>query len=528
MDKLTLLTVFFYTQANSVIHMLRSVPILKRIIPMRIYGFKDAKKIFCALGAFVDMCKNCLKKSLTLFIVYYMFVNILPQYSGKIITLEGFSLLFIIFFCVVPHIYQCLIFKASQEDFMFLHHFMLNPTEYYRYKIFMQMYMQVLAYVPIIFCIFKESPIIALTMFLLRAAFLTGTSVFYVIYFEKNHKIPSVKVRMYVSGLLVIATFVGTFLFGANISIETWIYAVLLGTSIVVSVFSMRYLLLYKNFRKIAIQYANKNVLSLRISVNTVVEEDEDGFAGFTADRNKIYYEQHKDMDTYSYLNNSLIYRLSKIIKSHYSQNFKLNIVLGCIIGFLIRIGAAPVTNENVMEYSTVLVSITASMVYGYSFCQLCFRNLDMPFLQAGLYKNVEFVVNGLKQRYTYLLKKDIRAWFSIICNVLLILIISGIKVSIAEFVAMMVLIAGVLLFYETYHFMVYYFVQPYTVDITVASPVFRLLDIIESVIAFGIFFVRTDITQYAFIVLGVAFILMMIFLSLARYVIPRTFRLRR
>lgn len=411
---------------------------------------------------------------------------------------------------------------------MFLHHFMLNPTEYYRYKIFMQMYSQVLAYAPVTIYVFRGAPIIALTMVVLRAAFLTGTSAFYVMYFEKKHKIPSVKVRMYVSGILVITTFALIFLLGADINIEIRLYLILLGVSILVNVFSIKYLLTYKNFRKIAIQYANKNVLSLRISVSTVVEEDEDGFAGFTAERNKIYYEEHKDMDTYSYLNNSLIYRLSKIIKSHYSQNFKLNIVLGCIIGFLIRIGATPVTSENVMEYSTVLVSITASMVYGYSFCQLCFRNLDLPFLQAGLYKNVEFVVMGLKERYTYLLKKDIWAWFSIICNVIIILLVSGIRVSIEEFVAVMILIAGVLLFYETYHFMVYYFVQPYTVDITVSSPVFRLLDVIESVIAFGIFFVRTDITQYAFIILGVAFILMIIFLSLAKYVIPRTFRLRR
>lgn len=528
MDGLTLLNIYFYVKANSMIHMLRKIPIFQRLISVQIYEFRKAKSIFSIFGVFFDICKMCIQKSIMLFFVYYAVMELLPQYTSNCVTMDGFSILFIFLFCIVPSIYQCHIFKSSQDDFMFLHHFMINPTKYYRYKLVVQLFQQVIAYIPVMIYIWKFDILEIMTLVLVRLGFTLGTMVFYIVFFENKHRIPMVKVRMYTSILLVVAMGVVLLLFGFEIDLSKWFYFISGILSVGISIFSIRYILSYKNFRKIAIQYANKKVVSLHISVSTVVEEDEDGFTGFTSDKNEMYYLANKDKKTEHYLNDTLIYRLGKIIRSHYIENLKLNILLGVVTGFLIRMGILSVTDQNILSYTPVLVTVVSCMVFGHSFCQLCFRNLDLAMLHGGMYKNPEFILSGMRQRYVYILKKDIFTLLSVVCNICLLLIISGIRIKMVSFMFIVVFLAGLILLYETYHFMVYYFIQPYTEDITVSSPIFRVLSGIEGFITFCVLWLRCDITHYAFSVLFVGILFMVLFLTMAKYIVPKNFSIRR
>lgn len=59
------------------------------------------------------------------------------------------------------------------------------------------------------------------------------------------------------------------------------------------------------------------------------------------------------------------------------------------------------------------------------------------------------------------------------------------------------VLILSALLIYETFYFMEYYLIQPYSEDITIVSPFRRIAGVVEFLFSFVILFIRENLTQY-------------------------------
>lgn len=59
-----------------------------------------------------------------------------------------------------------------------------------------------------------------------------------------------------------------------------------------------------------------------------------------------------------------------------------------------------------------------------------------------------------------------------------------------------LLLISGAfLVMWDTYELMLYYFVQPYTVDLTAKSPLFTFLQVVEGLFGILLLFVRSDLT---------------------------------
>jgi predicted N-acyltransferase len=81
-------------------------------------------------------------------------------------------------------------------------------------------------------------------------------------------------------------------------------------------------LLHYKDYKRIAVQFANKEAVAITISVNVAAEEGQDALTKFTWEKNKEFYEKHKKLDESTYLNRAFFERFRQIFSNQRKQIF--------------------------------------------------------------------------------------------------------------------------------------------------------------------------------------------------------------
>ena len=516
--------IYFYVHANIFLDFIRKIPVISGILPDNLFKNRLVKRIACVLGVICNVIKQLIYKSIPVYIV----ISLIPGYAARFmhrpLTMWEQCFLYIMFFCVISAIYQCRIFKTNEQDYMYLHHFMMNPDIYYRYKTMVLLLNQVLIQLPVLVYVFKGDIVTVGMLIAVKLFSVYFSGAVYVLWFKKSSRIPKVRARMLISAVLAVAAAAVFWMGLGNIVISGYVQLIIAVVLCAAGIISITYIFKNADFRKIAVVYAGKNVLSLHISISDVVDEGEDSFTEFTAQVNEKYYNSHKDMDMGKYLNRTLFYRLGKLIKTHYSQTVKMNIVLGIVFGVLIRMGVLHIDSSNVTEYSPVFISVVSNMTYARALLQLAFRNMDMPFLYNGLYLDKKLIKKGVFYRYGYLLKHDMITYISICINLLLIIFIGNIRLSPMTILAEGVLILSALLIYETFYFMEYYLIQPYSEDITIVSPFRRIAGVVEFLFSFVILFIRENLTQYVLPVFIFAIALIIFFALLVNKLVSKTF----
>lgn len=110
--------------------------------------------------------------------------------------------------------------------------------------------------------------------------------------------------------------------------------------------------------------------------------------------------------------------------------------------------------------------------------------------------------------------------------NILLMLFLSELQMPLATVMELVAVCVVFLIFWETYECIVYYVVQPYSVDLTAKSPVFKMLGYLESIFYLLVLFVRRDLTAALPWVCAVGAGAVAVFFF-CRRLAPKTFRLR-
>lgn len=82
------------------------------------------------------------------------------------------------------------------------------------------------------------------------------------------------------------------------------------------------------------------------------------------------------------------------------------------------------------------------------------------------------------------------------------------------------------MLIQELYQLLIYYWIQPYTVDLSVKSPVFKVLGWIEGLFDISVLFIRGNLALACLPLFGV-FLIINVLLVVMQKNVHKTFRLR-
>lgn len=524
----TLSQVYVSIQSNSFLHFFKNIPILSGVLPANTYKNRVIKYLAAVFGTAFGLVKSAISTVLASFFA----IHLIPQWLSGINKMLVWpdnsisALLYIILICLVPALTQSKIFKSNSEDYIFLNHFMLNPEVYYHSKIIKGLLKDSLFQLPVLIFLFKDGllvSVLALTKLFFVAV---GDSMFLSIY-TKKRRLMGVKKRLLFSMGIIFVTY-GLFYFGAlpRFTIKSNLLVYIIVAEIIILIVCIRYLLSFKDYKKIAVQYANKDVVGLKISVNTPLNEDETGLAVSDWKANQEYFIANNSADMWSYTNSALIKRYKKTTSDSYKQTVYSNIFIGLIIGLLIRYGILDINSTNVLSFSSVVIPLVLNSIIGRTYLLTCFWYMDAPFLYHHLY-DAKTVTKSMKKRYVFLLRNGFISISSLMFGILILLWVGGISIPAVDLLGLCLVYCIIYVIYETYQVIIYYIAQPYTSEFSVRSPIFYVISMIESLFGIAILFTRSNVLQLI-MPLTVSLVIILILFFIAMKLAPKTFRLRR
>jgi len=518
--------VMFSINANSFLYFFSKIPVLGRIISAELYRKSNFKKIYGVLGLLFDLIKSASAQ----FVVIYLLISYLPSLLGvsdlNDPTGRGLSVtLFLILFSFLPAFLESSIFKNQKEDYIFLNQFSFNPDHYYRLKIIREMVRSIITTLPALIFIFNDFSIVLL-LSVVRIFWSLVGNVWFLHQYKTKRKLVSVYLRYGMFLVLAISTYIllyfkllPSFLPNGSLAIIISIVLILLMIPLWVSIIK------YSDYKEVAVQFANKDVLTVRVSVTTVVNEDETGLKGFTWEKNKEFLEKHKKENVFAYIESVFNERLRKSIWNTPGQQIIQNLIIFVALALLVRFDVLHLDKSRILDYSTLLISFAMSMTYSHFYLQICFRNLDLPLLYHHLYSR-KSIVQSMHQRGLFLLKVGLLMVSSFAIGLFLFIFIAQIEIPIETTLQLLLNSVLVFLIFELFHFLAYYVLQPYSMESTIKNPLFQVLSIVESLFTMFFLFARQNILSLTVPLLLVLFGLIVCYFVTTKYV-DKSFKLK-
>jgi len=509
-------------QTNSFISLLRKIPLLERLVPVSLYRRQGVKQFFALGGLLKGLFGGFLGETLLCLLT----LSWLPVWLNVDVTREELLLLYVLVQCFAPMLQSCSIFRAREADYVFLNHFMMNPTEYYHYKIGKEVLEDVLTRLPVLIYLLQEATLVLLAVTATAFFTLAGCCLHLFLY-DRLHNMVKRSLRNIASyGIMLTAYFLLKLGVFSGVRIAFPLCLVLCFGMLAASALCYVRLLCYKDYKRIAVQFANKEAVTITVSVNVAAEEGRDALDKFPWEKNKAFYEKNKKLDEAAYLNRAFFERFRSIFFNQRKQIFLLSIPLGVLLGFLIRNGVLRVTEATILNYTPMLIALVNSvMLFGQRFTTLCFRFVDMPLMYHRVCDK-KYLKQSIRCRYAFLVKHSLVALAGLALFVGLTLAISGIRIDAWTLVFLLVSMELFMLIQELYQLLVYYWIQPYTVDVSVKSPVFKVLGWLEGLFDISVLFIRGNLALACLPLLGLFLLVNMLMLVMQRNV-HKTFRLR-
>lgn len=516
--------VYLTIQVNALLYYFSRLPVLGKIIHSSWYRCYRLKKVWTLFGVIFGFAKAALANNIGTVITLYVLPHLFLKTEE--VTTGVYLVLFVLLKCVSGALMECGLFKSSAEDYTFLNHFMVNPISYYRYKALKNAFFSSVMLFPAIYFLFRDWGLTA-AMVLLKLFCVLFGNVVYLRFYQKYGRLPKKRARRMVAFPLILLTYVGAF-FGLykNVVLSPAWQLTLGGISIVLAVLCWSFHLHYSDYKKIAVKFANQSAVSFQIVVQSnSVGEEENGLLESGWEENREFFKEHKAETPERYLELAFFSRFGKALRKERRDKILVMLVIGVILGFGIRFGWLPVTSDTVLDYSPVLIAFATSMTFADRLMQVYFRNIDLHMLYHHI-ATPEFIRNSMLRRYLFLLKGDLISAVAIVVNLLLMLLLSGLSLPAGTVVKLAVVCIVFLIFWETYESIVYYIIQPYSVDMTAKSPFFKALGYLEGIFYLLVLFVRRDLTAALPWVCAAAILAFLLFF-VSRRLAPRTFRLR-
>lgn len=402
----------------------------------------------------------------------------------------------------------------------------MNPTEYYHYKLVADTLEGVVTILPVLVYLLRNPWYILLAVSADVLLTLAGACLYLFIY-DRLHNLVKRYVRNIVSYSIMLTAYIivklgafDRFVFSAGACVGISL------ACLAAAVLSYVRLLRYKDYKRIAVQFANKEAMIIVSVSNHTGEEGMDALKGFTWEKNKAFYEKNKTRDEAAYLNRAFFERFRSIFTNQRNQIFLLSIPLGIILGLLIRNGALKITEDNILNYTPMLIALVNSiMLFGQRFTTVCFRFLDMPMMYHQVCDK-EYLKKSIRCRYMFLVKHSLVALTGLMLFVGMVLWISSIRISAWNLVFLFLSMELFMLIQELYQLLIYYWIQPYTADVSVKSPVFKVLGWLEGVFDISVLFIRGNLALACVPLFGM-FLLVNVLMLVMQKNVHRTFRLR-
>ena len=505
-------------RVNSILYSLKQLPIIKRILPEKLYGVRGLKILGNIISAIWELIMIFLGKFLY---IAFMIAAMLGIYQ----TNSAATFLHIFFFLTIcGGLMNTYLFDPTKDKYYAMFLMNMDAKEYTISNYLYQMIKVLIGFLPFT-CFYGMSVGLPLWIMILCPIFVMMVKTFInslsLIDFKRTKKVKNENLPTSVVWILLLVLLVCAYALPyISIVMPTWMFLIFFGLSLGLGIFGFYqifhfpyYRFLYKqlltNAPLVIDQTSIRRDASLsQIELDTSLNSTKEGFSYF----HELFVKRHRKI-------------LTKAIKK---QTIVL-VGIAIVMSFLVKVNAsvASTTNHLMLVFLPYFVFIMYMLNRGTTLTQAMFMNCDHAMLSYRIYRKPNVILGLFKERLKTLIGLNLIPATVIGFTLALLLFLSGGTSNVYNYFVLFFSILAMSVFFSVHYLVMYYLLQPYNVHTEMKSSTYSVVQGVTYFVCYYMMQLRLPTFYFGLSVSAFCILYSLLSLWFAYRLAPKTFKLR-
>lgn len=507
-------------QTNGIIYSLKSIPVIKRLLPVSLYGSPGLKKFANLVSILWEIISMFLGKLLYLLILIFLLKDLMKSSSANsfmhiffFLTIAGGFLNTQIFHPTKDKYYAIFLMRMSARDYTLSNYF------YFLLKIVVEflpftLLFGLLSGVPIIICLMMPLFVVSIklifTAFALHSYVRTGHA-------KNENKLNPVALVGIAASLTAayLPPFLGYAMNGA-------IFLALFVISAVMAVFSFLYVLKFREYRSICKELltADSFAMNKKGMVARAVQKSLQTNIDIKATSSKSGYQYFNDL--FVKRHSSLLTKSAK----HITFISLAALAFSITACFLIH-GAKPIINGMMLTFLPYFLFVMYFINRGKVITQAMFMNCDHSMLTYRFYRQPRAILLLFTERLKSILLINLMPALVIALGLPLLLWLTGGTGNALNYVLLFVSIIAMSVFFSVHNMVLYYLLQPYNIGLEIKNGTFSIVNSFTYFVCYFAIGKKVPTLIFGTLISVFCIVYIAVALILAYRLAPKTFKLR-
>lgn len=505
-------------RVNSILYSLKQLPIIKRILPEKLYGVRGLKILGNIISAIWEFIMIFLGKFLY---IAFMIAAMLGIYQ----TNSAATFLHIFFFLTIcGGLMNTYLFDPTKDKYYAMFLMNMDAKEYTISNYLYQMIKVLIGFLPFT-CFYGMSVALPLWIMILCPIFVMMVKTFInslsLIDFKRTKKVKNENLPTSVVWILLLVLLVCAYALPyISIVMPTWLFLIFFVLSLGLGIFGFYqifhfpyYRFLYKqlltNAPLVIDQTSIRRDASLsQIELDTSLNSTKEGFSYF----HELFVKRHRKI-------------LTKAIKK---QTIVL-VGIAIVMSFLVKVNAsvASTTNHLMLVFLPYFVFIMYMLNRGTTLTQAMFMNCDHAMLSYRIYRKPNVILGLFKERLKTLIGLNLIPATVIGFTLALLLFLSGGTSNVYNYFVLFFSILAMSVFFSVHYLVMYYLLQPYNVHTEMKSSTYSVVQGVTYFVCYYMMQLRLPTFYFGLSVTAFCILYSLLSLWFAYRLAPKTFKLR-
>ncbi len=505
-------------RVNSILYSLKQLPIIKRILPEKLYGVRGLKILGNIISTIWEFIMIFLGKFLY---IAFMIAAMLGIYQ----TNSAATFLHIFFFLTIcGGLMNTYLFDPTKDKYYAMFLMNMDAKEYTISNYLYQMIKVLIGFLPFT-CFYGMSVGLPLWITILCPIFVMMVKTFInslsLIDFKRTKKVKNENLPTSVVWILLFVLLVCAYALPyISIVMPTWMFLIFFGLSLGLGIFGFYqifhfpyYRFLYKqlltNAPLVIDQTSIRRDASLsQIELDTSLNSTKEGFSYF----HELFVKRHRKI-------------LTKAIKK---QTIVL-VGIAIVMSFLVKVNAsvASTTNHLMLVFLPYFVFIMYMLNRGTTLTQAMFMNCDHAMLSYRIYRKPNVILGLFKERLKTLIGLNLIPATVIGFTLALLLFLSGGTSNVYNYFVLFFSILAMSVFFSVHYLVMYYLLQPYNVHTEMKSSTYSVVQGVTYFVCYYMMQLRLPTFYFGLSVTAFCILYSLLSLWFAYRLAPKTFKLR-
>lgn len=505
-------------RVNSILYSLKQLPIIKRILPEKLYGVRGLKILGNIISAIWEFIMIFLGKFLYIALMIAAMLGIYQTNSAT-------TFLHIFFFLTIcGGLMNTYLFDPTKDKYYAMFLMNMDAKEYTISNYLYQMIKVLIGFLPFT-CFYGMSVGLPLWIMILCPIFVMMVKTFInslsLIDFKRTKKVKNENLPTSVVWILLLVLLVCAYALPyISIVMPTWMFLIFFGLSLGLGIFGFYqifhfpyYRFLYKqlltNAPLVIDQTSIRRDASLsQIELDTSLNSTKEGFSYF----HELFVKRHRKI-------------LTKAIKK---QTIVL-VGIAIVMSFLVKVNAsvASTTNHLMLVFLPYFVFIMYMLNRGTTLTQAMFMNCDHAMLSYRIYRKPNVILGLFKERLKTLIGLNLIPATVIGFTLALLLFLSGGTSNVYNYFVLFFSILAMSVFFSVHYLVMYYLLQPYNVHTEMKSSTYSVVQGVTYFVCYYMMQLRLPTFYFGLSVTAFCILYSLLSLWFAYRLAPKTFKLR-